>query len=114
MNPGHPHGCNDAIKLDPSDPALAKEAGQAHFLFGMELGKTGHAAPAAREFQEAVRLMPDVLEARLNLGIALFRQGQYSESLEQFEQVNARSPTNALAKHYLEILHQMSSAQKQP
>jgi tetratricopeptide (TPR) repeat protein len=95
----------DAIKLDPSDPALPAEAGQAHFLFGMELGKSGQAAPAAREFQEAVRLMPEVVEARLNLGIALFRQEQWKESLDEFEQVAARSPTNALARHYLEILH---------
>jgi tetratricopeptide (TPR) repeat protein len=103
---------SDAIKLDPSDPALPVEAGQAHFLFGMELGKSGQAAPAAREFQEAVRLMPEVVEARLNLGIALFREEQWNESLHEFEQVAARSPTNALAQHYLEILHKRAPQQE--
>jgi tetratricopeptide (TPR) repeat protein len=95
---------SDAIKLDPADPALPLEAGQAHFLFGMELGKSGQAARAAREFQEAVRLMPEVVEARLNLGIALYREGQWNESLNEFEQAAARSPTNTLALHYLQIL----------
>ena len=104
---------SDAIKLDPTDPALPLEAGQAHFLFGMELGKSGQAAPAAREFQEAVRLMPEVVEARLNLGIALFRQGQWNESLNEFQQVAARNPTNVLARHYLQILRHKLGPQEE-
>lgn len=104
---------NDAIKLDPSDRALAVEAGQAHFSFGMQLGKSGQAAAAAREFQAAVLLMPETVEARLNLGIALFREGQWNESLHEFEQVAERSPTNALARHYLDILQRRPSAQEQ-
>jgi tetratricopeptide (TPR) repeat protein len=103
----------DAIKLDPSDRALAVEAGQADFLFGMQLGKAGQAAAAAREFQTAVRLMPEMVEARLNLGIALFREGQWNESLHEFEQVAARNPANALARHYLDILHGRPSAPEQ-
>jgi len=95
---------DEAVKLDPSDPALSLEAGQAHFQFGMELGKAGQTASAAHEFQDAVRLMPDIVEARLNLGIALYRMGQLSESLAEFQQVTARSPTNALAQHYLDLL----------
>jgi tetratricopeptide (TPR) repeat protein len=105
---------SDAIKLNPSDPALLTEAGQAHFLFGMALGKSGQAIPAAREFREAVRLMPDVVEARLNLGIALFRDKQWNDSLSEFEQVAARSPTNALARHYLALLRQRLGPQEQP
>ena len=95
---------DDAIKLDPSDGALLLEAGQSHFSFGMELGKSGQAAPAAHEFREAVRLMPELLEPRLNLGIALYREGQWNASLAEFEQVAARSPTNSLARHYLDLL----------
>jgi tetratricopeptide (TPR) repeat protein len=103
---------NDAIQLDPLDPALQAEAGQAHFLFGAELGKSRQPALASREFQEAVRLMPDVIEARLNLGIALYKDGQFEQSLPQFEQVAARSPTNALAQHYLDLLHNKLGPQK--
>lgn len=100
---------NEAMELNPFDPALALEAGQAHFLFGSQLGKSGQAAPAAREFQEAVRLMPNVVEARLNLGIALFREKQWDESRQQFEQVAARSPTNAVARHYLGLLQKSTA-----
>jgi tetratricopeptide (TPR) repeat protein len=104
---------SDAIKLDPTDALLPLEAGQAHFLFGTELGKSGNAAAAAREFREAARLMPEVVEARLNLGIALFREEQWNESLNEFEQVAARSPTNALAQHYLDLLRQHVAPQPQ-
>jgi len=95
---------SDAVKLDPFDATLRREAGRAHFLFGEQLGKSHQPAPAAREFQEAVLLMPDVIEARLNLGIALFQEGQWNRSREEFAKVAARDPANALAQHYLNLL----------
>lgn len=93
---------DEVIKLDPFDPGIALEAGQAHFLVGTKLGKAGQSGAAAREFRDAVRLMPGVIEARLNLGIALYRDGKWNESLSELEQVVERSPTNALARQYLE------------
>jgi tetratricopeptide (TPR) repeat protein len=105
---------SDAIKLDPSNPALPQEAGQAHYMLGMELGKSGKAAQAAREFAEAVRLMPNVVEAQLNLGIALYQEGDWNDSLNEFEQVVASNPTNALARHYVEIIRQRRQGKEQP
>lgn len=42
---------------------------------------------AAHHYAEAVRLDPGLVEARLNLGIELSRQGRTAEALAQFEQV---------------------------
>ena len=122
---------SDAIELDPSDPTLPFEAGeslaalgrhleaaqryqeavglspawgQAHFFSGVELGKCGQLAAAAREFQEAAQLMPEMVEARLNWGVALAKEGQLNEAQSEFEQVVARSPTNELARHYLDLV----------
>jgi Tfp pilus assembly protein PilF len=95
---------NDAIKLDPADAPLSLEAGRAHFLFGMELGKSHQPALAARQFKEAVQLMPAIVEARLNLGIALYEAGQFAESRQELEEVVARSPNNTPAKQYLTLL----------
>ena len=91
---------SDAMKLDPSDAALPHEASQAHFALGMELGKSTQSAGAAREFKEAVRLNPEMIEARLNFGIALFNDSQWDESFHEFEQVAQRCPANDLASHY--------------
>jgi len=95
---------DEAIKLDPTNPSLVQEAGEAHFFLGRELGNSGHADQAAREFREAARLMPEVIEARLNLAIALFKGKQWDESQQIFQQVISRCPTNALAQHYLDLL----------
>jgi Tetratricopeptide repeat len=51
-----------------------------------------------------VRLMPDLLEARLNLGIALVNARRPDEALLQFETVLKRSPTNSVALRYVQKL----------
>jgi tetratricopeptide (TPR) repeat protein len=95
---------DDAVKLDPFNYALMTEAGQAHFLWGVQLGKAGQSEAAVGQFREAARLMPDVVEARLNLGIALYHARQLNESLTQFQEVIKRSPDNAVALRYLNLL----------
>jgi Flp pilus assembly protein TadD len=70
----------------------------------MELGGQGRAQEATEQFREAVRLMPDVVEARVNLGIALKQQGRSAEAVEQFREVLRRSPTNAVALKNVEEL----------
>ena len=79
----------------------------------MELGRDGKAADAAGQFREAVRIMPDLAEARLNLGMALENEGNNSEALAQFNKVLGQNPTNAMALDYARALRQKLSS-KQP
>jgi tetratricopeptide (TPR) repeat protein len=121
----------DAIELSPSDPGLLMEAArslaavgrhaeaaqryaeaiqfapdqaQPHLQLGVELGRLERPAEAEREFRETLRLMPDSVEARLNLGIALYKQGKPDEALKQFDAVLQRSPADALALKYAQVL----------
>lgn len=48
--------------------------------------------------------MPEVVEARLNLGIALYEDGHFAESRHELEEVAARRPANAVAQKYLTLL----------
>jgi Tfp pilus assembly protein PilF len=48
--------------------------------------------------------MPELPEARLNLGVALMNQGSNAAALTQFEEVLRRSPTNTLAIKYIQAL----------
>ncbi len=123
----------DAVALSPGDATLCVEAGQcfvtvnrhadaerlfsdavkwapnlmdAHYLYGMELGRDGNAAGAADQFREAVRIMPNLPEARLNLGIALENEGKYSDALAQFGKVLAQDPSNAIALSHVQDLRQ--------
>jgi len=88
------------------DPRFA----EAHFCLGLEKGKEGDAAGATKEFAEAVRLKPELLEARLNLGIALFNQHRNPEALEQFEEVLHEHSTNAVALKYAGLLRTTTPA----
>jgi len=126
-----------ALRLNSSDGALYLEAGQnletlgrqaqaeqcyarasellpdsiqAHFLYGLELGRGGKLAGATAQFREAVRIKPDMPESRLNLGIALSQEGNYPEALEQFDKVLAQNPSNAIALNYAQTLRQKLSA----
>ncbi len=83
---------------------------EAHFRYGLELGRDGNAADAAGQFREAVRIMPDLPEARLNLGMALENEGNYSEALEQFEKILEQNPSNAMALAEEQVLrHKLAS-----
>ena len=77
---------------------------QARFLYGLYLARSGNSEAAAAQFREAVRIMPELVEARLNLGTALMALGRNSEALEQFEEVLKRSPTNITALRNLQLL----------
>ena len=70
------------------------------------MGRLGQAASAAEEFATAVRLMPDLIEARLNWALALMREGATTEARSQFEEVLRRAPTNAVALRYAAALQQ--------
>jgi tetratricopeptide (TPR) repeat protein len=53
--------------------------------------------------------MPDLAEARLNLGMALENEGSYSEALVQFDKVLEQNPTNAMALDNAQVLRQKLS-----
>ena len=77
---------------------------EAHFCLGLELGKDGDAAGAAAQFAEAVRLKPGLIEARLNLGIALSNQHLNQQALDQFKEVLRRDSKNKTALARAKIL----------
>jgi tetratricopeptide (TPR) repeat protein len=51
-----------------------------------------------------LRLKPDPLEARANLGVALYKQGKLDEARKQFEDVLQRNPQDATALRYAQLL----------
>ncbi len=61
-------------------------------FYGPRNGRAGDHRGAAEAFAAAVRLMPDVVEARLNLASALMNSGRDGDALREFEAVLARQP----------------------
>ncbi len=55
--------------------------------------------------------MPQVAQAQLNLGIALYQQQKYEESSVAFQSATKIDPTNALALKYMKLLQSGDSDQ---
>ncbi len=95
---------DDAISMDRANAELRLEDGKAHFMLGEKLGKAGNATQAVKEFQIAAQLMPQVIEAQLNLGIAFYQSGRLNDARELFDRVRKQDPKNTMAARYLDLI----------
>ena len=64
----------------------------AHHNFGFFLAHEGRLGEAIDQFQEAVRIKPDFVEAHINLGVAFARLERFDEAATQFEKALNISP----------------------
>jgi Tfp pilus assembly protein PilF len=71
---------------------------------GFELGRLGKPALAEQEFRQALRLDPNLIDARIDLGVALYEQEKLDDALKQFEDVLQRNPNDATALRYVQQL----------
>lgn len=60
---------------------------------------------AIRKYGELLKLRPDVIEARANLGAALARLGRYGEAIEEYRTALAASPENAALRLNLALAY---------
>jgi tetratricopeptide (TPR) repeat protein len=72
--------------------------------------KRGDDALAIRKYQELVKLRPDVVEVRANLGAALARQGRFDEAIAQYRAALARDGGNAALRMNLALAHYKKGA----
>src|SRR5208283_5976111 len=52
------------------------------------------AALAVHDYQELIRLHPDMIEARANLGLALISLGRFDEAIAQYRAALAQAPAD--------------------
>ena len=73
--------------------AWTQASGPEHlFKDAAEAQKRGDDALAVRKYQELVKLRPDVLAVRANLGAALAHMGRFDEAIEQYRAALALAP----------------------
>ena len=81
---------------------------RAHNALGMIYGRAGNAEDAAFHFKEALRLRPDLTEARMvfpNLGQALMQQGRAEEAIPYLERGCQLNPDRADLRHTLALAY---------
>ncbi len=86
-------------------PPVWKEAGDLtrreawqHFDQGKSLGEKRQYAEAIQEFEAAVALVPDFLDARMNRGVALVLSDRRTEAITEFEAIVKLKPDHAFAR----------------
>ncbi len=65
------------------------DAMETRFAAGQDAMRAGRFASAEEEFRAVLGLRPELTEARANLGLVLFLQGAYGESVAELERVAA-------------------------
>src|SRR3954447_17863912 len=70
----------------------------------------GDDATAIRKYQDLLKIRPDVVEARANLGAALSRQGRFDEAIEQYRAALAKDGGNAPLRMNLALAHYKKGA----
>jgi tetratricopeptide (TPR) repeat protein len=69
----------------------------AHFGFGVVLNQKGRGDEAIAQYQEALRIDPEYVDAHINLGGALLRAGRQDEAISHFQNALQIKPDNAEA-----------------
>jgi tetratricopeptide (TPR) repeat protein len=79
--------------------AMASRSAEEWFEFGMLCdARVESLEDAAQAYQKAVEAAPEWVEARINLGTAMYQMGRMSEAYEHFSIAAALEPENALAE----------------
>jgi len=65
----------------------------AHFQTAKEAIKSGNFEQAAREYEQVLRLDPNLVEAHANLGLTYHMLGQYQKAVGQLEKALEKRPT---------------------
>ena len=72
-------------------------AAEKHFQVGSELQDEGRFIEAIAEYDEALRLDPDYINAHSNRGLAYYNLGQHERAIQDFDEALRLDPNFAKA-----------------
>lgn len=83
----------------------SREAVMARFAAGATAMESGQFPAAETEYRAVLELVPDLSEARANLGLVLFLQGKFADSVSELERVASEKPELSAAHLFLGLGH---------
>lgn len=89
------------VPLFPQGESAQQQEIRTHFRSAQEALKSGNTTAAAREFQAVLAIDPKNVDARGNLGVMQFLQGEWASAAEQFQEVLKAQPNLAKVQAYL-------------
>jgi len=87
----------------PAGHPSGRDAAHRHYSQGVGLLSSGDLLDAKAELREALRLQPDLVEARFSLGTALYLSGDIDSAIEAYRTVIRQEPGLAHAHLHLGI-----------
>jgi tetratricopeptide (TPR) repeat protein len=91
----------DAARLAEQALAHLGEDAESAFILGSHASDLGRIDDAVAHYRKALRLEPDYVKARNNLGVMLARSGRAEEAIAEYEAVIRRVPDHASARFNL-------------
>jgi tetratricopeptide (TPR) repeat protein len=91
------HASQDLRSQSQSPESLFKQAVMAQ--------ERGDDASAVNYYQELLRLRPDAIAVRVNLGVTLAHEKKYEEAIEQYRLVLTHDPANRIARLNLAVAY---------
>ena len=85
----------------PTIPASGRDAAHLHYSQGVGLLASGDLLGARAELREALRLQPDLVQARFSLGTALYLSGDVDSAIDAYRTVIRQQPDLAHAHLHL-------------
>src|SRR5918994_1796733 len=73
----------------------SSDTAQGHVERGIALGLQGHLDRAIDEFQHALRLEPEHVDAHINLGLAFEKKGEWGRAIAEYERAIKARPDHA-------------------
>jgi tetratricopeptide (TPR) repeat protein len=82
-----------------------EQQAQKHYKKGFEFHNQGSLDQAAEEYQEAIKLNPNLMEAYINLGAIYVDKKDYDKAIQQFKKVVELNYFNAKAHYNLGMVY---------
>ena len=94
-----------AFSLAQPSSQFSQEAVTSGFLAGQKAMQAGDFREAETAYRDVLELAPELSEARANLGLVLFLQGKFTETVEQLARVTDEKPELPAAHLFLGLGH---------
>lgn len=98
-------GCGQTPTSEPSTPGEPSATALEHFRQGNDLSRSGDFEKAAEEYEKALELEPQYVDAMTNLGVAYYNLGQLDQAIVQYSKAIEIAPSDADIRSNLAAAH---------
>jgi len=98
-------GCGQTPTAQPPTPSEPSTTALEHFQQGNDLSRAGEFDKAAEQYEKALEIDPQYVDAMTNLGGAYYSLGQLDKAIEQYTKAIEIAPSDADIRSNLAAAH---------